>query len=60
MNRTEAYILDEGDFYVDFDEPTQYYCVFGGISGFAYATCGDPGEADEVLARMKYDYANRD
>lgn len=44
INRSQALKIDK-DFYVDFDEETELFCVFGDNSGFAYFA-----ESDEKTA----------
>lgn len=44
-------IAGEGK-YVDFDDESMMYCVFGSDSGFAYASYADKGEANRKLEEM--------
>ena len=50
MNGYEARKLDKGEMYVDLDEDTDLWCVFGSESGFAYQAFSTEEEADEWLS----------
>jgi len=46
MSRTEAYRKDrKGDFYVDDDEKSGSWGVFGSETGFCYGTFADTADA---------------
>lgn len=52
MNGREAHKIDCGSYYVDFDEDTNAWCVFGSESGFAYANFVDKEDAQTFLTNM--------
>jgi hypothetical protein len=53
VNRTEAYRKDrKGDFYVDMDEKTGAWGVFGSETGFCYATFSDLKEAERYVNNL--------
>lgn len=49
MNRTEAESMDHGSRYVDFDEETQMWGIFGTESGFCYTLHGSKDAAEECF-----------
>jgi hypothetical protein len=53
VNRTEAYQKDRiGDFYVDDDEVTGCWGVFGSETGFCYGTFVDTPEAYKLANNL--------
>lgn len=53
MTSNRAYQMDKrGEFYSEWDEDSQMYCVFGSESGFCYATYAGKEEAEEEAQRM--------
>ena len=52
MNRREAFAMDkQGGFYVEYDEETGLYCVFGTESGFAYYSFASQADAEECMKK---------
>ena len=47
MTRTEAAKMDNGNCYVEYDEDTGMWCVFGVESGFAYSSHGSEDDANK-------------
>lgn len=57
LNKEEYYsqlkpIIGE-ELYVDFDDDTGYWCVFGSDSGFAYSSWESVEQANEALKQAK-------
>ncbi len=51
MTKQQARKIDQ-TFYVEFDDESGLYCVFGDNSGFAYKGCSTAEQAYEEMSKM--------
>jgi hypothetical protein len=56
MNRKEAYKLDEGSAWVDYDEDSACWGVFGTESAFCYSLHAGVDEANEAKEQFEAEY----
>ena len=53
LSANEAKKQDKKDYYVDKDEDSGMWGVFGGVTGFCYSTYADKGDAEKEVRKMR-------